>query len=125
MKRIRQLWLLGTITLLMALGLALLDARTAICMAVGAVGLSIMLVAQILEVRSDGLTADAIEHFAQTVFLAAFIVGFFFNDIDWVLLLCFVCGFIALIISFGAHIAHLSGETKALWRRWKAWKQRD
>ena len=118
----RGWWFVGVVTMLAAVGMLFADMKATYFMSVAALGLVICAIAQTVEVRRTGMTADAVSHFAETIVVGAIVVGFFFNDVGWVLLACVAVGIVALFVSFGAQIWEKVGETKALWRRYKRWQ---
>lgn len=105
--------------LVAAMGMLFLELPPALCVTLGAIGIGVCFIAQSLELRETGLTADAVDHYAQTIGLSCFIVGYFFFETFWVLLACIIVGLCAVLVSFGAQIAGKWAESKDLWRRFK------
>ncbi len=124
MRKARVFWWVGTALLAAAVGLLFLEQPAALCVSLLVAGLIVSFVAQTLELCETGWTADAVDHYAQTVALGAFATAFFFHHILWVLVACLVCGLLAVFISFGAQSVGHWGETKELLQRWKARKTR-
>lgn len=119
----RRWWLAGVVTMAAAVVMLFADMKPTLFMTVAAVGLAICAVAQAIEVRQTGITADAVDHFAQTTVVGAIVTGFFFQTAGTVLLVCFAVGIIALFVSFGAQIWEKVGETKVVWQRYQDWRK--